>query len=173
MPTGQYTRNPQKPRDLQGRFWSSVNKNGPIPAHCPELGNCWEWTLFKTKRGYGSFAYKNKSHRAHRVAWELTNGEIPDGLFVLHKCDNCACCNPDHLFLGTHQDNMDDMKRKARIVPSHGEKNGQSKLTIAQVESIRRRYAAGNVSSTELANEFGVARSTMRSVINHKSWKTI
>ena len=72
--------------------------------------------------GYGCFSYRGKGWRAHRIAWTLVNGEIPKGLFVLHRCDNPPCCNPDHLRLGTHKENMDDMNRKGR--------NGYTKKTF-------------------------------------------
>src|SRR5256885_74384 len=75
---------------------------------------CWEWVGSKRELGYGQVRYKGRSARAHRIAWELTFGEIPDGRSVLHKCDNPPCINPDHLFLGTQQDNVDDMFRKGR-----------------------------------------------------------
>ena len=90
------------------RFWAKVDKSE----------GCWEWTasLFSAT-GYGQFALTStKPETAHRMAWVLTNGDITDGLFVLHKCDNRKCCNPDHLFLGTHQDNITDMCQKGRYV---------------------------------------------------------
>lgn len=94
-------------------FWSRVNKKGPIPKHCPELGRGWEWLAGSTNDGYGLFGSKPKVS-SHRYSWELANGQIPDGLFVLHKCDNPRCVNPSHLFLGTHGDNMNDLKEKNR-----------------------------------------------------------
>ena len=76
---------------------------------------CWVWNGAKrTKFSYGVFSIKHQNHQAHRIAWELVNGSIPDGLFVLHKCDNPPCVNPEHLFLGTHIDNMRDMVKKGR-----------------------------------------------------------
>lgn len=89
---------------LRTRFWDRVDKSG----------ECWLWFGKIEWDGYGRVKYKGKSYRAHRVAWELVNGEIEDGLLVLHRCDNPLCCNPSHLFLGTQQDNMTDKKQKGR-----------------------------------------------------------
>lgn len=87
-----------------GRFWSNVRRSD----------GCWEWTGSKRGNGYGCLAVGGRQVGAHRVAWETQNGPIPEGLFVLHKCDNPPCVRPDHLFLGTAKDNAMDMARKGR-----------------------------------------------------------
>lgn len=93
-------------RPLDERFWEKV-------VTSPD--SCWLWTGAQSPRGYGAFVVSRGDVRtASRVSWELVNGPIPDGLWVLHRCDNPPCVNPDHLFLGTHQDNMDDMAQKGR-----------------------------------------------------------
>lgn len=109
---------------LAERFWKKVNESGPIPSHRPELGNCWTWTgSMSTARsgdGYGNIKVGSnalgtaRAVRAHRVAWELEHGEIPDGMWTLHKCDNPKCVRHEHLFLGTNTDNMRDMAAKGR-----------------------------------------------------------
>lgn len=99
---------------FQLRYWSKINKNGSIPAHCPELGNCWERTPKVREPPYGMMTFNGKSTAMHRISWILAYGEIPDGLWVLHKCDNRLCVRPDHLWLGTPKDNTQDMMRKGR-----------------------------------------------------------
>lgn len=155
-------------------FWSRVNKNGSIPEHCPELGHCWVWTSSLRVDGYGQFTKKRL--KTHRISWMLTYGEIPEGLNVLHKCDNKACCNPAHLFLGTQQDNVDDMMTKGRQATAEqiglkGEANPAHKLTALQVTEIRQRYAAGGISKTQLGNEYRIDRTVIGKIIRRQSWK--
>lgn len=113
VPTGIYVRGARSP--LPDRFWAKVNKDGPIH---PTLGTeCWIWTGCKTRFGHGQIGRGGRGTGlipSHRVSWEMHNAPVPDGLWVLHHCDNPPCVRPDHLFLGTHQDNMHDMVRKGR-----------------------------------------------------------
>ena len=93
-------------RPINTRFWEKVYKSA-----------CWNWTGSLNEKGYGLFRIggrKGKAEKAHRVSWEMFNGPIPENLHVLHLCDNRKCVNPEHLFLGTHQDNMKDMMTKGR-----------------------------------------------------------
>lgn len=134
---------------------------------------CWIWTGPIRKDGYAHIYLDGKMMLVHRLAWILTNGSIPDGLFVCHKCDNRACINPAHLFLGTHLDNMRDMAEKGRAVPSYcnGERNGQSKLTIEQVVEIRRLRKETSLTLRSIAKKFGVGPMQIHRIANDQNWK--
>jgi len=152
--------NAYRQKDVE-RFWSKVDKTGGS-------GSCWNWLGMPQKgTGYAQFEVKKphvKNYRAHRFAWILTRGAIPDGIFVCHTCDNKICVNPEHLFLGTHQDNMDDAKRKGRL---HGDYNRPCKLSIWSIRVIRR--LRGVMPQWELAKIFGVAQVTICKYQNDKS----
>lgn len=110
----------------------------------------------------------------HRVSWVLHFGSIPEGLDVCHDCpdgDNRACCNPAHLWLGTHQENMDDRGNKGRNIAPSGEKNVNSKLTWDIVSEIRRVYVPRKVTFEELGKRFGVDMTCIAKVIYNESWK--
>lgn len=120
---------------LQDRFWAKVDKDGPIPAHRPEIGNCWVWAAALHNGGYGIIGLggrKDGVARAHILSWQWANGrEVPAGLFVLHACDNRRCVRPDHLSVGTPKANHDDMVAKRRHVypPRHvGARNPRARL---------------------------------------------
>lgn len=176
----------KKRQSPEASFWEKVDKNGPIPSHCPELGKCWVWIASTIPMGYGQLTFKGKVSRSNRVAWILSVGPIPPNTFVLHKCDNRACVNPKHLFLGTHSDNMRDMKEKGRNFLAVGERNGRrtkpektargeknhSKLSELDVRSIRSEYEAGET-KTSLARRVGVSQTTVRYIIQRKKWKYV
>jgi hypothetical protein len=152
------------------RFWSKIDKERSQIFY--NGTRCWEWTGAPTHNGYGRFPLRSGTIRAHRVAYELDYGDIPDGLFVLHHCDNRLCCHPLHLFLGTQQNNMDDMAEKGRSTA--GEKHANHKLTDSQVAEIRRSYGfwgKGGETSTALAKEFGVNQTQISSIVGGKTWK--
>jgi hypothetical protein len=145
------------------RFWAKVRKGD----------GCWEWTAAGS-RGYGVMGLGGQYGKrvlAHRFSWELHNGPIPDGLNVCHQCDNPPCVRPDHLFLGTHADNVRDLVSKGRnaTVRAYGEAGGSSKLTNDQVMDIRRQRAAG-VRSRVLADRYGISRTNVRLIVIGKSW---
>lgn len=136
-----------------------------------QLWGCWLWTATKNEDGYGQFKLDGQMRRAHKVSYELFVGPIPEGLDVLHKCDNRGCVNPNHLEVGTHGDNMRQMAERGRS--AKGEGHGSAKLTEDQVLEIRGRYAAGGVSQRALAAEYGVSHTTIRRVVSNKNWTHI
>ena len=151
------------PRD-ERNFWSKVRKGK----------SCWEWTAGCSNQ-YGTFSIHRVTHYAHRLSWEMANGPIPQGLCVLHHCDNRACVNPAHLFLGTKGDNAADMAAKGRAPggTSKGEDHGGHKLTEAQVSAMRQRYASGRISQTELAREYSVSRQEINNIVRRNNWTHI
>lgn len=110
---------------IEERFWSKVDIRGPIPEHVPHLGRCWIWTAGRYSKGYGMFWVDTTMRAAHRVAWVLTRGQIPaDKPHVLHHCDNPPCVRPEHLWVGTNDDNVQDKISKGRSNPVTGERHG-------------------------------------------------
>lgn len=151
---------------LMDRFWAKVRKTD----------TCWLWTGC-TRYGYGLIGSGGTFGRmvlTHRLSWELHRGPIEDGLFVLHKCDIRACVNPDHLFLGTQDDNIKDMDSKARrrTVSPRGDKNPRAKLTEAQATEIIALSKQGT-SERKLAERFRVSRAAIRFVLSGRTWKCV
>lgn len=130
---------------------------------------CWIWTGSKQHFGHGECRIMNGKTAAHRVAWVLAGNEIPDGLCVLHKCDNPPCVNPAHLFVGTRGDNSRDMLAKGRNVAPRGERCAAAKLTSQQVLEIRRRF--GQESAINLGRVFGINRRTVYKLVKKLRWK--
>ena len=156
-------------------FWSKVDRSG----------ECWVWTGYRLKSGYGSLHIRPRRLLAHRYSWELANGPIPAGQYVCHTCDNPPCVRPDHLFLGTSHDNHADMlakgrgatgdrngsRRKPHRLP-HGEAHWATPLTADDVRAIRRRYAAGEYGK-DLAVEYGVGRTAISHIVNRIVWRHV
>lgn len=147
-------------------------KTDPLDVRMQRIGwavqdnGCWLWNGYTAPNGYGmvSIAPYRRGY-AHRAAWTVANGPIPDGMQVCHRCDNPPCVNPAHLFLGTVIDNMRDMSTKGRA--PRGERAGGVKLTEAQVRDIR----ASTKSGSDLAREYGVSRSCISTIVTGQRWK--
>ncbi len=153
-------------------FESKIDKNGE--------NGCWIWLEHKNSKvkGYGRFCYNGIRPLAHRFSHELYNGPIPEGLLVCHKCDNSSCVNPEHLFLGTIQENNLDRDKKNRQVSLKGELCATSKLTEKEVLEIRAKYKPCKnpkdkscYSQRRLAKEYGVKQITIWNIVNNKSWE--
>ena len=170
------------------RFWAKVDKGQ----------GCWPWLAGKQERGYGHFWFNGRQIGAHRMAWILSRGPIPDGFYVCHRCDNPSCVRPTHLFVGRAKDNLRDAMQKGRMprgvkwrdthrnmasgdrhksvtypesVP-RGESHGMSKLTDSIVKEIRRLGGRG-ISNRKLGRKFGVTKSTIQKVIRKRIWKHV
>lgn len=153
-------------RPLAVRMAELVDKRGP--------DDCWNFKGNTPGFGHGMITVhegrrQSRVVRAHRVAWELAYGPIPKGMCVCHRCDNPACCNPAHLFLGTVGDNNRDRHAKGRTVLPRGEHHGNAKITADDVREMRRRWAAGE-SFSALGRAFGVDYSNVSLIVKRKAW---
>ena len=147
------------------RFWNKVD--------IKQDDECWEWNASKNPQGYGHFKLNGTSRSSHRVSWELNKGIIPDGMLVLHHCDNPPCVNPNHLWLGTSKDNSDDKVRKGRQSRIYGENNVNSILTNEEIYDIIRKYKSGDFTQNTLADTYKVSRPLITNIVNGKAWKHI
>lgn len=155
------------------RFWDKVRKGA----------GCWEWVASCHPDGYGRFG----SDRAHRVSWRVNNGAIPNGLCVLHKCDNPRCVRPDHLYLGTKKDNARDREERCRgnhavgvrngrrIHPelSQGENNGRAKLREGDVRNLLQAHFKQGRRKADLAREYGISKVTVGRIVSGKLWPNV
>lgn len=155
---------PMPPRNTPEKFWQRVLKTE----------TCWLWQG-STQERYGTVTYQGRKYFTHRLAWILTYGPIQASLHVCHRCDNPPCCNPEHLFLGTHRDNMLDAWDKGRMDNRYvltGEEIGTAKLTAKDVITIRYFYALGITHQT-LARRFNVSQSNINSIVLRQTWQSI
>lgn len=131
---------------------------------------CWLWTAFVKDTGYGITGHKGKQVRAHRLSLELHGINIPKGMDVLHKCDVRSCVNPDHLVVGTHKENMADMKAKGRDAYLFGERSKKSKLTSQQVAEIREARSVLGIGCKRLSRQYGVSSAAIQKILNGQTW---
>lgn len=160
-------------RPVRERFLEKIKEGG--------RDECWPWTGARDAFGYGLMFRTKKPRswwRGHRLAYELFVGKIPNGLHVLHHCDNPPCCNPEHLWLGTPADNAGDKEQKGRGgqigspgADRRGEKNGNSHLNRRTVSLIRRSYSRGRMSQQAIADTYGVGQSQISRIVRRENWR--
>jgi len=151
------------------RFWSKVDQKG--------VNDCWPWNAGITSRDYGQIHVRREAgkvinHKAHRVAYTLKKGPTND-LEVCHTCDNPPCCNPAHLFLGTHKENMDDRDKKGRqVVGQMYHSNGKAKCAKYSEETVKeiRRLYQEKTPKREISRRLGVPQTTVRHIIARRTW---
>jgi hypothetical protein len=152
-------------RPLAERFWEKVDKRGP--------DECWLWLASQHQFGYGQINVHGRPIAASRIAYELTNGPIPEGLEALHTCNNPPCCNPNHLYAGTQTDNMQDAKRAGHLYQfplKPGTLYPKAKLNDDKVRYIRETYATGTVKLKDLGVQFGVSEEMIWLIVHRKKW---
>lgn len=165
------------PEDVVHRFQRNIKVS--------LITGCWEWIGGKTESGYGSIGASHKVRNgkktnAHQMSWLLYFGEIPEGMGVLHTCDNPPCCNPEHLFLGTNADNVKDKMKKGRhksggflfgeFHPLHGVNHPSNKLSEDDVLEIVRLNKTEKYTNIELANMYGVSKGAISGIICGRTW---
>lgn len=148
------------PDDLRERLAKKTHKTE----------GCWLFTGARSSNGYGNLWNGERLDKAHRVAYMLEKGPIPEGLYVMHTCDNPLCVNPEHLVAGTPKENSMDARRKGRI--AKGERVSNAKLTEATVVEIRTLYVQG-ATYRELAAQFGVVPSTIWRALYGDNWRHV
>ena len=170
----------QRRRDALTRFREKVSRGS--------VDECWPWQAGRNSFGYGYFRYNGRHLRAHRVAYQLANnlpvGSDTGSLFVCHRCDNRACCNPAHLFLGTTDDNMRDAANKGRmsqgeehrraceLTKSRGSRHHDALFTDSQVAIVRDLYASSNVSQAQLAARYGTTQQTISGIVRYQRYRS-
>jgi len=137
-----------------------------------EQTGCWDWLKFKDRNKYGHIKVLGKSELVHRVAYQTLVGDIPSGMFVCHRCDNPSCLNPEHLFIGTNQDNIDDKvakNRQSKIGQQKGSKHSLAKLTEKDIVDIR----ISTLSQNKLALLYGMTQSSISQIQNKITWSHV
>lgn len=155
------------PEEQIATFWSRIDRS-------VGFFDCWIWSGgHRNSQGYGTTRWNGKVELCHRIAWILTQGDIPEGLCVLHRCDNPPCCNPVHLFLGTRAENNADKRAKGRerYWSPKGENAAAHKLSDKQVNEMRHLHSQGGITYRELSEMFGVCQMQAWRIVNYKEWR--
>jgi hypothetical protein len=148
---------------IEARFWSHVERAG--------ADECWNWS--GSLRRYGRFKIASyETRHANRVAWAIANRRDPGDLVIRHTCDRPACCNPQHLVIGTHQDNMNDKRERGRANsgPQDGERNNAARLTLAQIGEIVAAFRRGETNMA-ISYRFPVGHSLISRIRTGRSWQ--
>ena len=154
-------------KSIKNRFWEKVDVRTP--------DDCWQWKASLSNKRYGNIKVSGKMVKSHRLSYELEFGDIPNGLNVLHKCDNGLCVNPKHLFLGTHNDNMKDCAKKGRVPNKKGTHNGNSKLNHNNIQDIRSNCVKGDrkYGLSSFARKYNVSAQTIWGIVHNNNWTHI
>ncbi len=159
-------------QEAADRFWARVDRDGPIPAHVPEIGPCWLWTGAINGSGYGNVRVDGAVRPTHRVSFEIAIGPVPVGLEVCHRCDNRPCVRPDHLFVGTSRDNKQDSVRKGRARGGGAKHLLGQHINVGSNVAIRARLAASE-SPYAIALDFGVSYWTINRIRRGSNWRHV
>lgn len=152
-----------RPKNTLDDFFSHIDTSGGPDA-------CHPWSGYNID-GYGKFVWKGKMTVATRIIWEINNGPVPEGKFMLHSCDNPSCCNVRHLRPGTTKENSEDATARGRRTILRGEDSPVSKLKQKEVDSIRIQYALGGESYRSLGEKYGVSSATIGLIVKNVNWK--
>lgn len=174
-PSPEFLASQQLSPNFQERFWAKVNKDGPVPSHMPHLGQCWVWTAYIEKSGYGSIcsSHGHAPIRAHVASWLIHFGAVPEHLCVLHSCDLKRCCRKDHLFLGTRIDNFDDMLDKGRARLNIRPRKEHRILTEKEVITILNLYHVQQLSQPKIALIMKVGTPHIGRIVRGERWGQI
>lgn len=157
---------PRKPRPIEDRFWEKVDKT-------TSPNGCWLWTAAVSSAGYGQINQggQHGTHiAAHKLSWQLANGPRPEHLCICHRCDNPRCVNPEHLFLGTQKDNIQDALKKGR--KPFGEKHPLARWSEGDIRAMFAMRARG-ATQTEIADHFGTKQPAIQSILSRKAWSHV
>jgi excisionase family DNA binding protein len=158
---------------VRARFWLKVDRNGPAPAHRPEIGPCWLYTEHVTESGYGQFTLQKGGQRlAHVVSYALSRGPVPPRAYVCHHCDNPPCVRPEHLFLGSGADNARDCISKGRARRAQGADTAAARLNDEAVRAIRA-VEPYHGRTRDLARTYGVSDRTINAVLLGETWRHV